>query len=144
MHEFLRTACIGEVLAASGNSRESTLGLFISRLRVELWSYEAPDFAGVSVRSPEPTEPAGPVREAMSDWQRLADSGNQAAARSLAKIESLRRDLVRDGRFQVPPILNDEVAAPSLHDGRHRLVAAHSAWASGQFNLPLEVLWVRP
>lgn len=131
------------MLAASEDER-ATRDLLRNRKTLELWLWEAPDFGQINVLNPDDRLPEGPVAVARSTWLRQAEAGDHKAQASLARVAELQRDLVKDGRYRRPPILNDREARPSLHAGRHRLVAAHACWTEGTFVHPIEILWVLP
>ena len=139
----LRAVTQDDVLAASEDER-ATRDLLRVRRTLELWLWEAPDFGEIHVLNPDDKLPDGPVAEAKLTWLRQAEAGDEKARASLARVAELQRDLVQDGRYRRPPILNDREARPSLHAGRHRLVAAHACWTEGTFVRPIEILWVLP
>jgi hypothetical protein len=145
LRRFLRTACAEEIYDASDHPRAVTEGVLSSRLKREVWSFEAPDFGDVMVRNPNKAALKDDrVAFAKIVWTRQAAEGDVSAEIDLRKVASLESDLRRDGKFHLRPILQDVTERISLHDGRHRLVAAHACWSDGTFVAPIQVFWVMP
>jgi hypothetical protein len=132
------------ILAASGNSAWDTSTMLSTREVTEVWELDPADYSVITVRGPSGERPAEPVSTAKGSWVRWASEGDPRAKAELERIDELESDLRRDGRFQKAPILNDLHYTPSLHDGRHRLIAAHSCLQDESVTTPLVVYLARP
>lgn len=145
MRTFVRIADSEEIIEASDQAREVTQNLLKGRPRQEVWTFEAPDFREVLVRNPNRSILAdNSVASAKAVWTRQADNGDTSARADLRKVAELESDLRRERRFRQRPILQDVTEKITLHDGRHRLVAAYECWSNASFRGPIEVFWVMP
>lgn len=144
MMTFVRTASIEEVLAVSGKSRSDTLDLFKDRKFLEVWAWDVADFDKVRVLGIDGSGANSSVEEAEAFWKTQTLTLGATPGGDLERLAQLKRDLVANGRFYHRPILHDLSAAPSVHDGRHRVVAAHACWIEGTFRGQVEVYWITP
>lgn len=143
MRRSLRTACAEEIFDASDHPCAVTERVLSCWLKIEVWSFEAPDFGDLLVRNPNKAVlKDDPVASAKGVWTRQAAVGDVSAEIDLPKVASLESDLRHDGRFHLRPILQHVTERVSLHDGRHRLVAVHACWSDGTSVAPIHVFWV--
>jgi hypothetical protein len=144
---WVRTATPAEVIQAS-RTPDSTRTLLLDRPIAEVYEFDLRDIERVSVMvhrterglDGKLTDLNGPLADLFPDWQRWLEWDDPGARADAENYHGLLRTLKERGRFDTPPIVQDE--SVRIHDGRHRLFAMYEVFGERADGFTTQVYWV--